>query len=455
MTRGALRQGNEEKQLAEDSHRCRGALGLRRFSLLVAWATWLVAAPLTAQSPSDPLTEARGYEVAQQFEQAAISYREYLSKHAEDDEVRTALARVLSWQGQYEEAVRLYKEVLSRHPADTDVRLALARVRSWQRQFGEAQASYRAILREALGNRDAARGLADTLYWTGEYQEALQWYETLATDFTDAELDERLTAVRAELAALTQAQTYRAPVGITRATPTLPFRDYLKIGYGHYTYTNGISDEQNGLIEVAKSIGSRTFVGRVEPLYRFGSHDTPVSGEFYSTLWNKAWGYVGGLGTVNPSFAPTWAMGGELFQGLGVLHSALSFLEPSFGYRHMDYKSTSVDLLIPGVTFYLPYGFWLTEKVYYVAHTGATTLSSQLTWRPTDRLQLYAGGAFGTSSSHIAATQDFSKTASYLIQGGIIVPLAARFSLEASGYYEDRSQSYVRRGGSINVIMHW
>jgi YaiO family outer membrane protein len=253
------------------------------------------------------------------------------------------------------------------------------------------------------------------------------------------------------LAALTRAQTHRAPVGITRTTPTLPFRDYLKIGYSQFSYTNGIADEHNGLIEVAKSIGTRTFVGRVEPLHRFGSHDTPVSGEFYSPLWKRAWGYVAGLGTANPSFAPTWAM----FQSLGIIHNVLSFVEPSFGYRHMGYKSSSVDLLIPGVTFYLPYGFWLTEKVYFVPHTSATSLFSQLTWRPTDRLQLYAGGAFGTSSSNIVTTQDFAKTTSYLIQGGIIVPLTTRLSLEASGYYEDRSQSYVRRGGSINVIMHW
>lgn len=455
MTREALRQGNEEKQLAEASHRHGDVPGLRCLPLLLALATCLVAAPLAAQSPSDPLTDARGYEAARQFEQAAVSYREYLSRHGEDDEVRAALARVLSWQGQHEEAVRLYQEVLSRHPANRDVRLALARVRSWQRQFGEALAGYQAILLEMPGNREAIRGLADTFYWSGEYQEALQRYEMLAAEATDTELEERLAAVRAELAALTQAQIHRAPVGITRTTPTLPFRDYLKVGYSHYTYANAITDEQNGLIEVAKSIGARTFVGRVEPLYRFGSHDTPVSGEFYSPLWTKAWGYVGGLGTANPSFAPMWTMGGELFQGLGVLHSALSFLEPSFGYRHMDYKSTSVDLLIPGVTLYLPYGFWLTEKIYLVPHTGATTLSSQLTWRPTDRLQLYAGGAFGTSSSHIAATQDFSKTDSYIIQGGITLPLATRLSLETSGYYEDRSQSYVRRGGSINVIMHW
>jgi YaiO family outer membrane protein len=455
MTSGALRQGIEEKLLAGVSPRHGGGAGLRYSPILFALAACLNTVPLAAQTASDPLRDARGYEAAQKFDQAAGSYREYLSKHGEDDEVRTALARVLSWQGQYEEAGRLYEEVLSRHPVDVDVRLALARVRSWQKQYGEAQAGYRAILREIPGNREARRGLADTYYWSGEYEEALQWYEPLAAEATDAELEARLAAVRAELAALTQAQTHRAPVGIARGTPTLPFRDYLKMGYSQFSYTNAITDERNGLFEVAKSIGTRTVVGRIEPLYRFGSHDTPVSGEIYSPLWNKAWGYVGGLGTVNPSFAPTWAMGGEVFQSLGIIHNMLSFVEPSFGYRHMDYKSSSVDLLIPGVTVYLPYDFWITEKIYFVPHTGATSLFSQLTWRPTHRLQLYAGGAFGTSSSHIVATQDFVKTSSYLIQGGIIVPLAARVSLEASGYYEDRSQSYVRRGGSINVIIHW
>jgi YaiO family outer membrane protein len=428
----------------------KGVTGPRHFPLVLALATCLIAAPFAAQSASDPLTDARSYEAAKQFDQAAASYREYLAEHGENDEVRMALARVLSWQGQYEEAVRLYEDILGRHPADRDVRLALARVRSWQKQFDVAQAAYRAILHDDPDYREAQRGLADTLYWNGEYQEALHWYQTLAAKATDAALEERLAVVRAELAALTHAQSHRAPVGLARTTPSLPFRDYLKLGYSHYTYTHAITDEHNGLVEIAKSLGTRTFIGRVEPLYRFGSHDTPVSGEFYSPLWKHAWGYVAGLGTAN-----TWAMGGELFQGLGIVHDLLSFVEPSFGYRHMDYKSSSVDLLIPGVTFYLPYRFWLTEKVYIMPNTGATTLSSQLTWRPTDRLQLYAGGAFGTSSSQIAATQDFSKTASYIIQGGMIVPLATRFSLEASGYYEDRSQSYVRRGGTINVIMHW
>lgn len=428
-------------------------LGLLSLPLVVC----LTAAPLAAQSVPDLLSQARDHEAARRYEQAADAYRKYLSEHAEDDEVRAALARVLSWQGWYEESVAIYEEILTRHPADADIQVALARVQSWQKKFSEAQARYRSVLRDNPENREAKRGLADTLYWKGEYEDALRMYEDLSEMATvaDPELTRRIEAVRSELAALTPAQVLRAPVGLSRALPSLPFRDYLKFGYSHFTYTHAISDEQNGLIEVAKSVGTRTLVGRVEPLNRFGFHDTVGSGELYSPLWKKAWGYIGGLATADSNFAPNWSLGGEVFQGLGGLHSMLSLLEPSFGYRHMEYRSASVDLLIPGLTVYLPYNFWITEKVYLIPETGATTLFSQLTWRPTDRLQIFMSGALGTSSSQISATQDFAKVASYIVQGGMIFPLSARFSMEASGYYEDRSRSYVRRGGGINLIMHW
>ena len=430
-------------------------MSVRGLVLLLPLLACLTAVPLAAQSLPDTLSEARTYEAAKQYPQAAAAYRQYVIEHPENDEVRAALARVLSWQGLYEEAVALYEEILTRHPVDHDIRIALARAKSWQRKFAEAQAGYQSVLQEDPENREAKRGLADTLYWSGNYAGALRWYEDLASTASDPALTQRIAAVRAELAALTPAQALRAPVGLTRVFPALPFRDYLKVGSSHYTYTNSIPDERDWLIEASKSIGTRTLVGRIEPLNRFGFHDTPVSGELYSPLWEKAWGYLGALATVNPSFAPNVSLGGELFQGLGIVHPAVSFLEPSFGYRRMVFKSTSIDLLIPGLTIYLPHNVWLTEKIYYVPDTGATTLSSQLTWRPTDRLQFFVSGAFGTSGNQILTTQDFTRVSSRIIQGGMIFPLSDRLSVETSGYYEDRETSYIRRGATVNLIIHW
>ena len=94
-------------------------------------------------------------------------------------------------------------------------------------------------------------------------------------------------------------------------------------------------------------------------------------------------------------------------------------------------------------------------KIYYIPDTGAITLASQLTWRPQERLQLFASGAFGTSSERIVAVQDFTRIQSRIIQGGMTFPLTERFSAEASGYDEDRGALYIRRGGLINLIIHW
>ena len=97
-----------------------------------------------------------------------------------------------------------------------------------------------------------------------------------------------------------------------RARPALPFRNYVKLGYSHYTYTNGFPDERDGVIEAAKPMGELTFVGRITPLNRFGLHDTPVSGELYSPLWKRAWGYLGASGAINPGFVPNLTVGGEV-----------------------------------------------------------------------------------------------------------------------------------------------
>lgn len=145
----------------------------------------------------------------------------------------------------------LYKDILFRHPVDHDVRIALARVNAWQGKLDEAQAGYQSVLQQEPDNLDAQRGLADTLYWKGDYAEALRLYEDLSSSTDEPELSRRIETIKAGLAALTPAQTLRAPIGADRMRPALPFRDYLKIGYGYYGYTHSIPNEHNGLIEGA------------------------------------------------------------------------------------------------------------------------------------------------------------------------------------------------------------
>ena len=98
-----------------------------------------------------------------------------------------------------------------------------------------------------------------------------------------------------------------------------------------------------------------------------------------------------------------------------MLHSSLASLEVSASYKRLAYgykartpptfsiPSQEIDVLSPSLTYYLPYNLWLTEKLLYIPQTGSITLSSRLTLRPTDRLEAYASGAFGTTGERIIA----------------------------------------------------
>ena len=389
-------------------------------------------------------------ETMRQYADAIAVYREGLQQIPGHDEIRTALARVLSWQGAHEEATALYREVLERHPQDQEIRVALAQVLSWQQQFDEARSLYQAVLQAEPAQMDARRGLAEVAHWQGHRSEALQRYEVLLAETHDPAIEQQIRAVKSELLV-----SPRAAVGQGLTGLRLPYRDYAKIGYGHYSYTKNQPDERDLLFEIAKPFGNQTLVVRAEPINRFGSHDTPISAELYSPLWQRAWGYVAAQGTINPHFSPNYSFVGEVAQGLGGLHPSLAPFEVSFGYRRLNYKQDDIDLLMPGLTIFLPFNLWLTEKVYMIPNTGAVTLASQLTWRPTERVQLFASGSFGTSGERIVAAQDFTRVGSRTIQGGVTFPINERFSAETSGYYEDRGFLYVRRGGNFNLIYHW
>jgi YaiO family outer membrane protein len=399
---------------------------------------------------SEVVARARAWEEQAEYAQAIAAYQQALAEDPEDEELRGHLARTLAKAGQFEQATSLYREILARHPTDVDVQIELARVLAWQKQFDAAIPLYQQAVTQDSENQDALRGLADTLFWSGATQEALVHYSRLYRLTGDPDIAARVQALTASL-----ETSPRAPLGLRESTVRLPYRDYLKVGYGQFSYTRGIPDERNALIEFSKSFGAQTLIGRVEPLYRFGFHDTPVSAELYSPLWRRAWGYVAAQGTINPHFSPNYSVVGEVSQGLGFVHPLLSAIEVSLGYRRLSYKTDDINLLMPGLTVFLPFNMWLTEKLYYVPETGAITLASRLTWHPTARLQLFASGSFGTSGERILATQDVTRISSRTIQGGVILPVTEQISLETTGYYEERGDLYVRRGGSFTIIYHW
>ncbi|MFO0775960.1 MAG: YaiO family outer membrane beta-barrel protein, partial [Nitrospiraceae bacterium] len=439
----------------------------------------------TAEQLDKQVVAARELSWKQQYDEAIAGYRAVLAQEPTHYDATRGLADVLGWSGKPAEALPLYEQVYreSHDPeiaqriaamkteieagakvesqrradetaqsaaADLEQQVVRARELSWQKQYDESIAGYQAVLAKDPQHVEAKQGLADVYYWTGRYAEALPLYQAVYAETKDPELPSRIQAVKTEMAVSIRAPIRRASDGLM-----IPYRDYLKVGYGHYTYTNKFPDERNLLIEAAKPIGNMTLVGRIEPLNRFGLHDTPLSAELYSPLWRGAWGYIGGSGAFDASFVPVWSLGSEVFQNLGVIAAPLAIFEASMGYKRMEFKTAGIDLLTPGLTLFLPWNLWITEKISYVPAQGSITLSSQLTWRPQERWQFWASYGFGTAGERIRAEQDFARIGSSIWQAGAMFPISSRFSGEVSGYYEDRGFLYVRRGLQLNLIWHW
>ena len=146
------------------------------------------------------LEQAKHLESTQRYPDAINLYREMLQREPEKDDIRAALARLLSWQGSYDEAVDLYREIIRRHPVDLDIRTALARVLSWQKHMVEARTLYEGVLKEDSRHTDALQGLADIFLWEGRAEEALPYYERAYALSNDVAVAERMASIRRMIA---------------------------------------------------------------------------------------------------------------------------------------------------------------------------------------------------------------------------------------------------------------
>jgi YaiO family outer membrane protein len=425
--------------------------------------------PPPPNSPEGLLAHARELEAAKQYRDATEAYRKYLLVRPDDTEARHSLAHVLSLQGHLEEAVAIYQEMVAKNPSDLAAALAVAKILTWQKKAGAARSYYERALTIDPGNLEAKRGLADIMYWSGEDRQALRYYEEFYAVTQNPEVGQRIQEIRGE-----RLYPPRAPVGRVQPETILPFRDYVKMGFGYYGYDNTsdrlydrILPEKNGLLELAKSVDKYTVIARAQLINRFGREDIPFGLDIYGPAWHKAWWRMNFSFAGSPTFVPNVDLAGELFQGLGDLHPSLASVEASFGWRHLFFMyhgfttpplflpAQEIDVLTPSLNFYLPHKLWLTETVIYVVQHGSLTFSTRLTWRPTDRLELFASGAFGTTGERIMAIQDVMQAKTQSYQAGVTFPFSEDWSGELTALYEDRGFLWTRQGANFNMIRHF
>lgn len=461
---------------------------LRRSGLLTLWllGSLLLAAPLadaasrsTSMTDEQLLEQARTHIQHQAFSSAIVLYNVYLSRHPHDDEIRGRLAQAMAWNKQYPAALRLYSELLQRHPNDHDLRTAYGRILAWTGQHQAAEEAFTRVLRADPTRRDTREALGDLYRWSGRDADAAAIYRSLLNEAPTPELETKLAALARPAEPLAghpatssssvtpivptpQTSATNRPVSTTPSSPAtaqtepvLPYRQFVTIGYAHSLYTKDIPDDHTAFLEGGLPIGRATAVGRYEQIHRFRFDDPQIGAELYSPLWTGAWGVA--HGTVGPGarIIPQWSAGGSLHQSLAPIHPSLAPWEPFVGYQHLHFTRTAVHIISPGFTWYFPHNVWMTETLYLVPDTGASTLMSQLTWRPLPRLQTFIAGGFGTQGERLTAQMDIQRITTRVYKAGVEFPLSSHWSAGLVITHEDRETLYRRQEGRVFLSYVW
>jgi YaiO family outer membrane protein len=226
--------------------------------------------------------------------------------------------------------------------------------------------------------------------------------------------------------------------------------NYLMVKWAFYEYTKGIDDERNYIIELSQKIKKITIITGYSNIHRFGSKDHQIGVDIYSTLGGgtKRWGYVALSISPDADFLPRWTIGSAIYQGY-------RNFEFSIGYTHMRFKTSTVDIFIPGVIVYFPYGVFLNERFYFIPKNSTSTLVSILNYNPNHKIRGFYSFAFGKSAEDISTLQDVEKFTTYSHRLGIEYRINTPLSIGAELYYRHRKALYDTSGISIFSRYWW
>jgi tetratricopeptide (TPR) repeat protein len=146
----------------------------------LVFLAFLLGAPgAHAQSSPSRVDEAREMVAAGRGAEAIRFLDAELRERPQNDEARTLLARVLSWERQYERSLAEYRTLLERRGGDPMTRASYARVLSWSGRHEDAIREYRIAIAADSTNLETRVGYARVLSWSGDLAGASAEYDRI------------------------------------------------------------------------------------------------------------------------------------------------------------------------------------------------------------------------------------------------------------------------------------
>lgn len=405
------------------------------------------------------------------FPQAELILREMLKKYPDNQELLSILARVLFWQKKYNESIEVldralqlrYDESLKEELEKVEIAKILNESTQLLKKGNIKQAKERftELFETKREQYESGYNLGMIYIREKEYEKAVEMFKYLRSEFPDDMgfkalyiesliLNRELKKAKNELFSLTEEEKNY----ISRERPDLYYRvkkNYLKISGSWYNFLEeGRSSEQETYLEISQRINNFTFVLNTLYVTRYGLHDKQITLDVYSNLGEKSkrWGFLSLSISPDAQFLPKTSFGGEIYQ-------AYRNSEISMGYRHMSFKDTSVDILIPGIIIYLPFNLSLNEKLYLVPRNGAFSILSTLHYEPNHKIRTFYSIAVGKTVDRIGVLQDTQKITTIVNRLGFEWRISPDFSMGSELSHEFRKDLYTKQGLTIFSRIWW
>jgi YaiO family outer membrane protein len=368
-----------------------------------AAALLLCAAPVAAFAQIDPgnreaaIADARAAVTSGDNAAAIARLEGARAAHPDDPEILRLLGSAYAYAQRYDAAIATLREARALAPEDLDIRAALARAYLWS------------------GERDAARSELAVIE---------------SRDPANAEL----AAIRGQLARAEDLQPSRPRRGV-----------FANQGVARVSLDNGPDRTwSTTTLGVFGQVGRGTnlsFEGERED--RGTAVDTHLLARIDQQL-SKGWrGHIAAAVTPDADFREQWSIRGGLEADVGRRLTLLADV------RHADYGTTQVTMLEPGVRVSVP-----------ALRTSATLRMSNLWdeqgkhrsgWSARIDTETRGGTAlFGGVASYPDTEAGITRRVRSAFLGAAI-PVSEGVMIRATGEYERRRDSYIRKGVSLGL----
>ena len=227
-------------------------------------------------------------------------------------------------------------------------------------------------------------------------------------------------------------------------------KNYVRISAEYDAFSGRLPAGRNLSVDLSQRVHDFTAVLGSSVVRRYGLQDSQFRLALYSNVGEKTrdWGYVSFSYSQDARFLPETTFGAEINHGFGNA-------ELSLGYNRMNFRDAAVDIIIPGITVYLPYTLSLNERVYLVPKYNTRSFLTTLNYEPDHRFRAYNSVAIGNSSERISSLNDLIRVSTVSDRLGLEYRTDRASGIGMELLYEHRSGFYQGLGISVFTRYWW